>query len=48
MCYREKDFPNFRLIIAGPGIRLRYQYELLAGRLIPGQALFTGFVPFEK
>jgi len=44
----KKDFPNFRLIIAGPGIRLRYQYELLARRLIPGQALFTGFVPFNK
>lgn len=44
----KKDFPNFRLIIAGPGIKLRYQYESLARRLIPDQAIFTGFIPFDK
>ncbi len=44
----RKDFPDFRLIIAGPGLKLRYQYELLAKRLIPDQAVFTRFVPFDE
>lgn len=43
----KKDFPNFRLIIVGPGLKLRYKYELLAKRLLPDQVVFTGFVPFN-
>jgi len=45
--YVKTDFPNFRLIIVGPGIRLRHKYELLAKKLIPDQIVFTGFVPFN-
>lgn len=44
----KKDFPGFRLIIAGPGVKLRYYYEMLAKSLIPDQVTFTKFVPFEE
>jgi phosphatidylinositol alpha-mannosyltransferase len=44
----KKEFNNFRLIIAGPGLKLRYKYELLARRLLPDQVIFTRFVPFEQ
>lgn len=44
----KKDFPNFRLIIAGPGLRLRYYYETLAKTLLQDKAVFTKFVPFNE
>jgi len=44
----KQDFPGFRLIIAGPGLKLRYQYELLAKRLLPDQVFFTRFVRFDE
>jgi len=44
----KKSFPNFRLIIAGPGIRLRCYYELLARRLLNNHSVFTKFVPFDE
>ena len=45
--YVKRVFPQFRLIIVGPGIKLRYRYELLAKKLIPDQIVFTGFVPYN-
>ncbi len=45
--YVKRDFPGFRLIVVGPGLKLRYRYELLAKKLIPDQIVFTGFVPFN-
>jgi len=45
--YVKKDFPDFRLIIVGPGIKLRYKYEFLAKKLIPDQIVFRGFVPYN-
>ena len=44
----KQDYPDFRLIIVGPGLKLRYQYELLARMHIPGQAVFTRSVPFDE
>ncbi len=44
----KKSFPNFRLIIAGPGIRLRGYYEMLARALLNDHAVFTKFVPFAE
>ncbi|MBN1376572.1 MAG: glycosyltransferase family 4 protein [Dehalococcoidia bacterium] len=44
----KKSFPNFRLIIAGPGIRLRYYYEMLARSLLNDLAVFTRFVPYDE
>jgi len=44
----KKDYPHFRLIIAGPGLRLRYYYEMLARTLLQEQAVFTRFVPFDQ
>lgn len=44
----KESFSDFRLIIVGPGLKLRYQYELLAKMLLPDQAFFTKFVPFEE
>jgi phosphatidyl-myo-inositol alpha-mannosyltransferase len=43
----KEQFSDFRLIIAGPGIKMRYQYELLAKRLLNNHAVFTKFIPFE-
>ena len=42
----KSSFPNFRLIIAGPGVRLRGYYEMLARTLLNDHAVFTRFVPF--
>lgn len=44
----KQDFPNFRLIIVGPGLKLRYQYELMAKTLLNDHAVFTRFVPFDE
>jgi len=44
----KEDFRDFRLIIVGPGLQRRYQYELLAKRLLPDQVVFTRFVPFDE
>lgn len=44
----KKDYPNFRLIIAGPGLRLRAYYEMLARTLLGDQVVFTRFVPFDQ
>jgi phosphatidylinositol alpha-mannosyltransferase len=44
----KKDFPGFRLIIAGPGIRLRYYYQLLAKKLVGDNVVFTNYVPFNE
>jgi len=44
----KQDFPDFRLIIVGPGIQLRYQYELLAKRLLPDKVIFTKYVTFAE
>jgi phosphatidyl-myo-inositol alpha-mannosyltransferase len=44
----KQSFPNFRLIIAGPGIKLRYQYESMARKLLNNHAVFTKFVPFSQ
>jgi len=44
----KKDFPNFRLIIAGPGLRLRLQYKLMAKALLNDHAVFTQYVPFDE
>jgi phosphatidyl-myo-inositol alpha-mannosyltransferase len=44
----KKSFPDFRLIIAGPGIRLRGYYETLARWLLDDHAVFTKFVPFAE
>jgi phosphatidylinositol alpha-mannosyltransferase len=44
----KKDFPGFRLIIAGPGIRLRYYYQVLAKRLIGDNVVFTNYVPVDE
>jgi phosphatidylinositol alpha-mannosyltransferase len=44
----KQDFPDFRLIIVGPGLKLRYQYELLAKMYIPDQVVFTHYVPFDE
>jgi len=46
--YVKKEYPNFRLIIAGPGIRLRTYYEMLARTLLGDQVVFTRFVPFDQ
>ena len=43
----KEDYPDFRLIIVGPGIKLRYKYELLAKKLLRDQVCFTQYVPFE-
>jgi phosphatidylinositol alpha-mannosyltransferase len=42
----KKDFPNFRLIITGPGIRLRLQYKTMAKILLGDRAVFTHYVAF--
>ncbi len=42
----KKDFPNFRLIIAGPGIRLRFQYKTMAKAMLGNRAVFTHYVTF--
>jgi phosphatidylinositol alpha-mannosyltransferase len=42
----KKDFPNFRLIITGPGIRLRLQYKTMAKILLGESAVFTHYVAF--
>lgn len=44
----KQDFPNFRLIIAGPGLKLRYQYELMGKTLLGNNVVFTKFIPFEE
>ncbi len=44
----KKDFPGFRLIIAGPGIRLRYYYQMLAKSLVGDNVVFTDYVPFNE
>jgi phosphatidylinositol alpha-mannosyltransferase len=44
----KKDFPGFRLIIAGPGIRLRYYYQVLAKSLVGDNVIFTDYVPFNE
>jgi len=46
--YVKRDFSGFRLIIVGPGLKLRYRYELLAKKLISDQIVFTGLVPFNS
>ncbi|MEI6186001.1 MAG: glycosyltransferase family 4 protein [Dehalococcoidia bacterium] len=42
----KKDFPNFRLIISGPGLRLRFQYKTMAKTLLGDRAVFTHYVTF--
>jgi len=42
----KKDFPHFRLIITGPGIRLRFQYKIMAKTLLDDRAVFTHYVTF--
>ena len=42
----KKDFPHFRLIITGPGIRLRLQYKTMAKILLGDRAVFTHYVTF--
>lgn len=44
----KKDFKDFRLIIAGPGIRLRYYYQMLAKSLVGDNVIFTDYVPFNE
>lgn len=44
----KNSFPNFRLIIAGPGIRLRGYYEMLARTLLNNHTVFTKFVPYNE
>jgi len=44
----KKDFPGFRLIIAGPGIRLRFYYQMLAKSLVGDNVIFTDYVPFNE
>ncbi len=44
----KEDFPDFRLIIVGPGLKLRYQYEMLARHLLGDRVVFTRFVPFDE
>lgn len=44
----KKSFPDFRLIIAGPGVRLRGYYEALARALLDDRAVFTRYVPFNE
>jgi phosphatidylinositol alpha-mannosyltransferase len=44
----KQQYSNFRLIIAGPGIRLRYHYEHMAKRLLNDHATFVRFVPFSE
>lgn len=41
----EKDFPDFRLIVVGPGTRLRPGYEELANDLGLKDVVFTDFIP---
>jgi phosphatidylinositol alpha-mannosyltransferase len=43
----KKDFPNFRLIIAGPGLMLRLQYKTMAKMLLNDRAVFTHYVTFD-
>ena len=44
----KESYKDFRLIIVGPGLKLRYQYELLAKRLLNDHAIFTKFVTFDE
>ncbi len=44
----KNSFPDFRLIIAGPGLRLRLYYKTLARTLLNDHAIFTSFVPFNE
>ena len=44
----KKEYPDFRLIIAGPGLRLHYYYQMLAQTLLGDQAVFTMYVPFDQ
>jgi phosphatidylinositol alpha-mannosyltransferase len=44
----KKSFHNFRLVIAGPGIRLRYYYQALARSLVGDNVIFTSYVPFNE
>jgi len=41
----QKDFPDFRLIVVGPGTRLRPGYEELVRDLRLRDVVFTDFVP---
>lgn len=42
----KKTFPNFRLIVVGPGMVLRYRYEKLVEDMgLTNNVVFTGFVP---
>jgi phosphatidylinositol alpha-mannosyltransferase len=42
----KKDFPDFRLIITGPGLRLRLQYKTMAKILLGDRVVFTHYVAF--
>jgi len=44
----KKEYPNFRLIITGPGLKLRYYYQMLAQAMLGDQAVFTMYVPFDQ
>jgi len=44
----KKEYSNFRLIVAGPGLKLRYYYQMLAQTLLGDQAVFTMYVPFDQ
>jgi len=44
----KKDFPNFRLIITGPGLRLRFQYKAMAKTMLGNRAVFTHYVTFPE
>jgi phosphatidylinositol alpha-mannosyltransferase len=42
----KRSFPNFRLIVVGPGTVLRHRYEKLVGDMsLTNNVVFTGFVP---
>ena len=44
----KKQFPNFRLIVVGPGTKLRPGYEELARELELDNVIFTDFVSHEE
>jgi phosphatidylinositol alpha-mannosyltransferase len=43
----KKDYPNVRLIIAGPGLNLRKRYEIKVRMQRIKDVVFTGGVPYE-
>ncbi len=43
----KEKFPNCRLIVVGPGVRLRRKYDRLIDKLGLEDVVFTGYVPYS-